>query len=398
VLAAAPEGATHVTASGDGLPEQFRGMWVATVGNVDWPSVAGQPGEEQRAQLRYLFDAAVARRLNAVMLQVRPCADAFWPSRYEPWSGYLTGKQGRDPGWDPLDFAVREAHQRGLGLHAWFIPYRVATRPDLGRLAPGHPARRHPHWVVRYGGKLHYNPGVPDVRRFVQDAMLDAVARYPVDGVHWDDYFYPYPVAGEVFDDRAEYEAYGKGFSSRAAWRRNNVDLLVRETAARIKKVRPSASFGVSPFGVWRNRSTDPQGSDTSAGTQSYDDLYADARRWVRHGWLDYICPQLYWLAQPLDRQVPANYAVLIPWWADVVRGTGVDLYIGEALYKVGAPAQPAGWQDPRELLRHLDLCAEYPEVRGNVYFSASQVAADPLGAMTRIQDRYAQRGGQWVR
>jgi uncharacterized lipoprotein YddW (UPF0748 family) len=317
---------------------------------------------------------------------VRPAADAFWPSPYEPWSAYLTGTQGRDPGWDPLGTAVHEAHLRGLELHAWFNPYRVAMSDDPARLARTHPARVHPDWTVAHGGRLYYNPGIPDVRRFVQDAMLDAVRRYPVDAVHWDDYFYPYPVAGEHFDDDAAFAAHGAGFTSRAAWRRHNTDLLVHETAARLRTARPGTRFGISPFGVWRNAATDPLGSPTTAGVQTYDDLYADTRTWVRRGWIDYIAPQVYWNIG----FTPADYAALIPWWADTVRGTPVDLYIGEALYKVGDPAQPAAWQDPRELLRHLDLCATRPEVRGNVYYSAGRVAADPLGAMSLVQDRYA--------
>lgn len=379
--------------SGGHHSPQFRGMWLATVANRDWPSKPGLTAAEQRAELLAFLDTAVARRLNAVVFQVRPTADALWPSRYEPWAEYLTGVQGRDPGWDPLGTAVREAHRRGLELHAWFNPYRVANHTDPTRLTPTHPARLHPEWVVPYGGKLYYNPGLPEVRRFVQDAMLDAVARYDVDGVHWDDYFYPYPVAGQVFDDDAAYERHGAGFPDRAAWRRDNIDRLVRETAGRIKRLNRRVRFGISPFAVWRNQATDPLGSDTRAGVQTYDDLYADTRTWVRKAWIDYIVPQVYWLAQPLDQQVPANYAVLVPWWSDVVRGTGVDLYIGEALYKVGDPAQPAQWQDPRELLRHLDLCAEYREVRGNVYFSAKEVAADPLGAVSLIAERYKGRG-----
>ncbi len=371
------------------LPEQFRGMWAATVANLDWPSVPGLGAPEQRAELLALLDSAVERRLNAVLLQVRPAADAFWPSRYEPWSQYLTGTQGRDPGWDPLGHAVREAHRRGLQLHAWCNPYRVSTQPDLGALAPGHPARRHPDGVVKYGGQLYYNPGLPGVRRFVREAMLDAVRRYPVDGLHFDDYFYPYPVAGEEFDDADAYQAYGSGFADRAAWRRHNVDLLVRETASRIRRVRPGARFGVSPFGVWRNDAADPRGSRTSAGTQSYDDLHADSRGWVRRGWLDYVCPQLYWNIG----LAAADYAKLVPWWSDVVDGTGVHLYIGEALYRQGAPGQPAAWQNPGELSRHLAFDRSWPQVLGNVYFSARDVAADPSGAMARVvADHYPTR------
>jgi uncharacterized lipoprotein YddW (UPF0748 family) len=372
-----------------GTAGQFRGMWVATVANTDWPSVPGLPAAQQRAELLALLDTAVARRLNAVILQVRPTADAFWPSRHEPWSQYLTGTQGQDPGWDPLGFAVHEAHRRDLRLHAWFNPFRVSNQADPGRLVPDHPARLHPEWVVTYGGKLYYNPGLPEVRAFVQDAMMDAVVRYPVDGVHWDDYFYPYPVAGQVFDDDAAWAAYGGAFPDRASWRRDNIDRLVLGMSQRLRRTRPEVSYGISPFGVWRNAATDPQGSDTTAGVQTYDDLYADTRKWVREGWLDYICPQVYWNIG----FAAADYAKLVPWWHDVVTGTGVDLYIGEALYKAGNPAQPAAWQDPAELSRHLTFDEQYPLVRGNVFFSATQVVADPIGAMDRVvADHYQRR------
>ncbi|WP_299541690.1 glycoside hydrolase family 10 protein [uncultured Streptomyces sp.] len=360
---------------------EMRGMWIATVANVDWPSAPGLTAAAQRAELIEHLDRAAALRLNTVILQVRPTADALWPSTYEPWAQCLTGVQGKDPGWDPLGTAVTEAHRRGLELHAWFNPYRIANHTDPSRLVADHPARRHPDWVVPYGGKLYYDPGLPEVRRFVQDAMLDAVRRYDIDAVHWDDYFYPYPVAGQSFDDDASYARHGGGFADRDAWRRDNIDLLVRETGLRIKEIKKDVRFGVSPFGVWRNAATDPQGSPTTAGVQTYDDLHADTRTWVREGWIDYICPQLYWNIG----LKAADYAKLVPWWHETVRGTGVDLYLGEALHKAGDPAQPAAWQDPAELSRHLTLAEGYGEVRGHVFFSARSVAADRIGAMARV-------------
>lgn len=371
---------------------EMRGMWLATVANRDWPSKQGLTAAEQRAELIAHLDAAVECRLNTVIFQVRPTADALWPSPYEPWSQVLTGAQGQDPGWDPLGTAVEEAHARGLQLHAWFNPYRIANHTDPTKLVASHPARRHPDWAVPYGGKLYYNPGLPEVRAFVEDAMLDAVKKYPVDAVHFDDYFYPYPVAGQTFDDDAAYDRYGGSFASRAEWRRDNINQLVREMAARIKEIRPGTQYGISPFGVWRNAANDPLGSDTRAGVQTYDDLYADTRTWVREGWIDYICPQVYWSAQPLDQQVPANYSVVTPWWAEVARGTGVQLYIGEALYKAGDPAQPAEWQDPAELSRHLTLAAKYPEVKGHIFFAARDVATDRIGAMARVVADHYQR------
>ncbi|MQS07037.1 glycoside hydrolase family 10 protein [Streptomyces alkaliphilus] len=356
-------------------PGELRGMWIATVDRIDWPA-ADSDADRARADLLALLDEAVRLRLNTIFLQVRPSADALWPSPFEPWSQWLTGTQGRDPGWNPLEFAVGEAHDRGLALHAWCNPYRVALHDDPSRLASDHPVRRNPDWAIAHGGRLYYDPGLPEVRRFAADAMLHAVETHDVDGLHWDDYFYPYPVPGEEFADDVSFARHGGG-ASRADWRRNNIDLLVRETAERIRASRPDALFGVSPFGVWRNRSTDPEGSATSA-LQTYDDLYADTRRWVREGWLDYVLPQLYWHIG----HAPADYAELVRWWARTVEGTGVALWIGEAVYKVGDPQQPEPWRDPAELSRHLDFCRDHPAVGGHAYFSASRVVADPLGAM----------------
>ncbi|WP_405941398.1 glycoside hydrolase family 10 protein [Streptomyces sp. NBC_00207] len=388
VIAAATSGpaaaAARRTSSGPSpraAAADFRGMWIASVSNVDWPSRSGLSAGRQRTELLRLLDTAVARRLNAVILQVRPAADALWPSKLEPWSQWLTGEQGVDPGWDPLGTAVAEAHARGLELHAWFNPYRVANHTDPDRLAASHPARRNPDWTVEYGGKLYYNPGLPEVRRFVQDAMFDAVTRYPVDAVHWDDYFYPYPADGEYFDDDEAYEEHGGAFASRAAWRRHNTDTLVQEMSARLRALRPAVRFGISPFAVWRNSDRDPLGSPTRAGLGTYDDLYADTRKWVREGWIDYIVPQAYWhIGHPT-----ADYADIVPWWARTVAGTGVDLYVGEALYRCDADSTTAAWRDPGELSKHVRLAAGHPEVRGHVYFSAKQVAADPNGAMARV-------------
>ncbi|WP_406352564.1 family 10 glycosylhydrolase [Streptomyces sp. NBC_01635] len=380
-----PAGATGGRGAAAG---EMRGVWLATVANRDWPSRPGLSAAEQRAELIAHLDAAVRNRLNTVILQVRPTADALWPSPYEPWSACLTGTQGVDPGWDPLGTAVTEAHARGLELHAWFNPYRVAVHTDPTRLAATHPARENPGWVVPYGGKLYYNPGLPEVRAFVEDAMLDAVRRYPVDAVHFDDYFYPYPVAGQTFDDDTAYDTHGGAFPDRAAWRRDNIDRLVRETAARIKEIRPGTRFGISPFGVWRNATADPLGSDTRAGVQTYDDLHADTRRWARENWIDYICPQLYWNIG----FAAADYAKLLPWWSAVVEGSGTQLYVGEALYKAGDPAQPAAWQDPAELSRHLTLATSYPRARGHVFFAAREASADPTGAMARVvADHYGE-------
>lgn len=373
---------------------QFRAMWIASVVNIDWPTrdswTAPDRAAAQRAEYAGWLDLAQRLNHNAVVVQIRPTADAFWPSPYEPWSEYLTGVRGQDPGWDPLAYLVDEAHRRNLEFHAWFNPYRISmpdgAGTDLEKLAPGHPARAHPEWTVAYpvdaaGARLYYNPGIPEVRRFVQTAIMDAVHRYDIDAVHFDDYFYPYPAAGQEFGDQATFERYGTGFGSRADWRRHNIDLLIQEMGQRIRAAKPWVKFGVSPFGIWRNQSSDPLGSATS-GTQSYDANFADTRKWVRQEWIDYIVPQVYW---HIGFTV-ADYAVLVPWWSEVVRGTDVQLHIGQADYKIGAEGQPAPWQDPAEMSRHLTFNRNHPEVTGNIHFSAVQVRANRLGAT----DRYA--------
>ncbi|PZS32768.1 MAG: glycosyl hydrolase [Pseudonocardiales bacterium] len=366
---------------------ELRATWIASVANIDWPSKPGLTAEQQQAELSGWLDMAVAQQHNAVFLQVRPTADAFWPHALEPWSKFLTGTAGADPGFDPLGFAVTQAHKRNLELHAWFNPYRVSMDQDLSKLAPDSPARTHPDWVVPYGGKLYYNPGVPAARTFVEDAIMNAVTKYDIDGVHFDDYFYPYPVAGQAFPDDAQFAAYGSGFPSRADWRRDNVNKLITELGSRIKAAKPWVKFGVSPFAVWRNKATDPLGSDTTAGAQTYDDLYANTRRWVRESWIDYIAPQIYWS----EGFAPADYDNLVPWWSDVVRGTNVHLYIGQATYKIGTSTQSPGWSVAQEMSNHLTFNSAVPEVKGNIYFSAKDVRADRLGATTLLnQQHYA--------
>ncbi|MFE9690134.1 family 10 glycosylhydrolase [Micromonospora sp. NPDC005806] len=370
-------------------PRELRGMWITTVNNIDWPSRRGLPAETAKAEFRGWLDLAVRRNHNAVFVHVRPSGDALWPSRYAPWSEWLTGRRdGRDPGWDPMEFMVAEAHARNLEFHAWFNPYRGGQPatvggpgPRLDQLAPTHPLRQHPDWVVTYpsadrpGSRLYFNPGIPEARTFVEDSMLEAVQRYDVDGVHFDDFFYPYPEAGQDFPDDAAFARYGRRFADKHAWRRDNVNTLVREMSERIKAMKPWVKFGISPFGIWRNKRTDPAGSATT-GLQSYDDIYADTRLWVREQWLDYVVPQLYWHIG----FGKADYAKLLPWWAATVKGTRVQLYIGQADYRVG---ERGAWRDPAELDRQLTLNRRYG-VNGSVHFSARQVRADKLGAVSR--------------
>jgi uncharacterized lipoprotein YddW (UPF0748 family) len=380
---AAPPGGSQCPAPDQATPKhQLRAEWIASVTNIDWPSRTGLTAAQQQAELLRWYDEAVELGLNAVVVQIRPTADAFWPSPFEPWSRWLSGTQGTDPGYDPLAFAVTEAHKRNLEFHAWFNPYRVSMNTDINALVPTHPARVHPDWVIPYGGKLYYDPGLPAVREFTTDAIMDAVRRYDVDGVHFDDYFYPYPVAGQTFDDAATYATYGGSFGTIEDWRRDNIDQLISGLAEEIRAVKPHVQFGVSPFAIWRNASTDPTGSPTQGGVETYDDLYADTRKWVREQWIDYIVPQVYW---NIGFTV-ADYAKLVPWWSNVVAGTDVSLYIGQANYKVAEPAQGAPWHDPNEMSKHLTFNRAHPEVRGDIYFSAVQVRENALGHMDIVK------------
>lgn len=367
---------------------EFRGMWVASVVNVDWPSRSGLPVATQKAELRALLDLAVKRRLNAVLLQVRPTADRMWVSTLgEPWSAYLSGTQGTYPGYDPLAYAITEAHARGLALHAWINPFRVSMSTSLTSLVASHPARKNPSWSFAYGGKRYYNPGIPAVRRYIEGVVADLARNYDVDGIHFDDYFYPYPVSGTAIPDSAAWATYGGGYTSISAWRRHNINLFIKEADAAIHQARPRAVFGIAPFGIWRNASSSSLGSATS-GLESYSALYADSRYWVKQGWVDYIAPQLYWP----QGYPPADYNVLMTWWAKVVAGTGISLFSGEAAYKVGS-ATPAGWLDPNELRDHVTRGRATSGASGQIFYNATSVRANPLNAIGILAaGRYARR------
>jgi len=292
---------------------EFRAAWVATVWNLDWPSKPGLSPDKQRQELIGILDVAAQTNLNAIILQVRPEADALYESKLEPWSYWLTGQQGKAPsdGYDPLIFAVREAHARGLELHAWFNPFRARSTTEVNPAA-SHAIRRQPSWLMSAGSQTWLNPGLPAVRERAIAVMTDVLKRYDVDGIHIDDYFYPYPKDGRaVFDDSATYAAYRKkgGKLSAADWRRAQVDGFVRELGGALRRVRPTAKFGISPFGIWRPGNPD----SIEAGIDSYADLSADSRLWLREGWVDYLTPQLYWRID----QEEQSFATLVQWWSD---------------------------------------------------------------------------------
>jgi uncharacterized lipoprotein YddW (UPF0748 family) len=326
VLAACAPPATSPSPTAEAVPavrREFRGVWVATVANIDWPSRPALPADSQRAELVALLDSAAALHLNAVVFQVRPAADALYPSQLEPWSEYLTGEQGRapEPAWDPLAFAVTEAHRRGMQLHAWFNPYRASHPTGKTPPAANHISRTHPEVVRSYGHYLWMDPGEPRVQDHSIAVILDVVRRYDVDGVHIDDYFYPYPEkdsagANIPFPDEPSWQRYraSGGRLSRDDWRRSNVDRFIQRMYREVHRAKPWVQVGISPFGIWRPGNP-PQ---ITTSFDQYAMLYADARKWLREGWTDYFSPQLYWRIAATGQ----SYPVLLGWWArENVRG-----------------------------------------------------------------------------
>jgi uncharacterized lipoprotein YddW (UPF0748 family) len=361
---------------------EFRAVWVATVRNMDWPSSPDLSPEEQRQELIAILDRAAALRLNAIVLQVRPEADALYRSQLEPWSRYLTGQQGKAPSpmWDPLEFAVEEAHKRGLELHAWFNPYRAAFR-RTEPMASTHVSRRRPSLVMPYGQYLWMDPGSAEVRRMMIRTVLDVVRRYDIDGVHIDDYFYPYPETQNgrrlEFPDDRSYAAYrrGGGRLSRSDWRRRNVDVLIRELYAAVKGQKMWVKVGISPFGIWRPGNP----PSIQAGIDTYDELYADSRKWLRDGSLDYLAPQLYWPVRPAEQ----SYPVLLQWWVDE-NVKGRHIWPGLPLYKL--PLTGARRMRADDIVEQIQITRNITGATGHVHFNA-KVLIDNVDS---IADRLA--------
>ncbi|HUQ97867.1 MAG TPA: family 10 glycosylhydrolase [Gemmatimonadaceae bacterium] len=346
---------------------EFRGVWIASVENIDWPSRPGLSSREQQEELLNILDRASELRLNAVVLQVRPAADALYASPYEPWSEYLSGVMGRAPSpyYDPLEFAVNEAHRRGLELHAWFNPYRAHHPSGRSAPSPNHISVTHPELVKRYGSHLWMDPGEPAIREQSLRVVLDVVKRYDIDGVHIDDYFYPYKEKDRrgnniEFPDANSYRRYvtAGGRLSRDDWRRANVDSLIHQVYVGIKGIKPWVKFGISPFGLWRPGNP-PQ---ATVGFDSYAELYGDSRKWVREGWADYFTPQLYW---PTWRP-ELSYPVLLQWWVEQ-NMKGRHIWPGNYVDKVDG--RPTGWP-AQELLDQIALTRAQRGATGNVYFS----------------------------
>jgi uncharacterized lipoprotein YddW (UPF0748 family) len=360
---------------------EFRAAWIATVDNIDWPTRGNYDTEKQKQEFIDLLDMHKKNGMNAVIVQVRPATDAFYPSQYEPWSEWLTGKQGRPPSpyYDPLEFMVSETHKRGMEFHAWCNPYRAEHSIGRSSISTGHITRLFPKWFLSYGGKRYFDPGHPEAQKHVVNVIRDIVKRYDIDGMHFDDYFYPYRVAGKEFPDDLSYKTSGSEMS-KDDWRRSNVDSIIFKLSRAIKEEKPNVKFGISPFGVWRNSDKDSLGSATKAGVTNYDDLYANVLLWLKEGWIDYVAPQLYW---EIGHKA-APYEILVDWWSKNTYGK--HCYIGLGIYRAGSNA---AWKDSTLLPRQITMMRSYPEIQGAIYFSSKSFVNNPNGWCDSLQNNY---------
>jgi len=363
---------------------EFRAVWVATVNNIDWPSKPGLTTEQQKNEVIDILNMHSLNGMNAIIMQVRPASDAFYKSDFEPWSRYLTGTQGKAPSpfYDPLQFWIEQCHLRNMEFHAWLNPFRVAQNANEPLFA-NHIAFKHPEWIVNYGDKLYFDPGIPQAREFVIKVVTDIVSRYDVDAIHFDDYFYPYPLK-EDFPDQSSFALYNRGFleGQKAFWRRDNVDLLIQALSENIKKTKPWVKFGISPFGVWRNKADDPDGSETTAGTTNYDHLYADILKWQKNGWIDYCLPQLYWQIGHSS----VDFVGLSKWWA--AHAYNRAMYIGQAVYKLEANSTIPEWKDPDQLVKQIQVIRQIPSLGGSAFYSSVHFKRDLFGFDQSLREK----------
>ncbi len=363
---------------------EMRGVWVATVKNLDWPSKPGLSPTIQKQEIDNILTHLKSLGFNAVFLQVRPSSDAFYKSSIEPWSKYLTGKQGMAPKpfYDPLEYWITAANKLGIEVHAWINPFRLTTNLEE-ELVANHPLLKHPEWIVEYRNGLVLDPGFPKVQKYINSVIADLTTNYDIAGIHMDDYFYPYPVKDVDFPDSVSHSLYcdTSVFKTTAEWRRDNVNHTVESIYKTIKRVKPWVSFGVSPFGVWRNIADDPEGSNTTAGVTNYDHLNADILTWLKNGWVDYIAPQIYWYME----HPAASFKTLSQWWDKNSYST--PIYAGLSLYKINGDKPE--WQNPAEAPNQIKLGRELESLKGNLYFRYAFLKRDILGLQDSLKHKY---------
>ena len=375
---------TALHAQYDGKHE-WRAVWIATVGNMDWPSSPNLTTTQQQEELIAYLDFFKNLNFNSIIFQVRPTADAFYASDLEPWSLYLTGKQGNapDPFYDPLAFIIEEAHKRGMELHAWLNPYRITyDNRNLEAIAPSHIYNTHPEWFKQHGRRTYFDPALPQTRDFTCKVVADIVRRYDVDGIHMDDYFYP----GVDFEDDDSFALYNRGYTAedKMVWRRENVNLVIQQLRDTIKSIKPYVKFGISPYAVWRNLRDDPRGSNTqSFNYTNYDHLYADLLKWMENKWIDYVLPQLYFHIG-YER---ADFTILTRWWADYCNG--LPVYAGFGLHRLSERSETPEWRSAMEVVKQVEYIRQQPEYYGGCYFSLRPFTDNRLGITDSVKALY---------
>lgn len=365
---------------------EIRGVWVATVGRMDWPRANVE--SLQKEEFSKYLDKFEQYNVNAVIMQIRPCADAFYASSYEPWSDVLTGRQGHDPGYDVLQWLIDQTHARGMEFHAWMNPYRISNNANAFATsgAASHPAKLHPEWTMRYDNLLMYRPAVPEVKDLLVNIIDELITKYDVDGVHFDDYFYPYPKSGVAIDDQADYTRYGVGYSSIGDFRRGQVNDVIERIHNVIAAKKPGVVFSISPFGIWRNKASDPQYGSDSSGLQNYDDLYADVRLWCQNGWIDLVVPQLY----NSTSNIAMNFTKMCRWWDQ--NNFQAHLAIGHALYRFGVEAEGAPYQNLDQLSDQFSISRGCQNTCGSFLFNATCFNENKINILSRLATVYKEK------
>ena len=341
---------------------EFRAAWVTTLTNLDWPSKRGLSSVVQKNEFSNLMNKFSENKMNAIVVQVRPASDAFYESDLSPWSEWLTGIQGAPaiPYYDPMQYMLDECKNHNMEFHAWFNPLRAISHHRFSSIASNHITNQKPEWFFRYGDSYYFNPGIPEVRKHLVAIVLEVVKKYDIDGIHIDDYFYPYTIENQALPDAETFKKYGRGIKTIHDWRRDNINLFIKELSESIKKEKSYVKFGVSPYAVWRNKSKDPKGSESNSGQTSYDNLYSDTKLWVENGWLDYIAPQLYWN----NKNTFQNYSKMIKWWTETCTGP-LHLYIGLALYKLDENYVPY------TLIEQVKIARTKNNIQGTIFYRA---------------------------
>lgn len=351
---------------------EMRGVWLTTVTNIDFPSSRTLSTEEQKQEILNILDQHSKDGINAIFFQVRPCADAFYYSEIEPWSKYLTGEQGKAPSpyYDPLDFIIKEAHKRNMELHAWINPYRIKTQAS-DELSANHTYTKNPSWGWDYNGKTFFDPGIPEVREYTKKIVLDIVKRYDIDGIHFDDYFYPYKdKKSPNLPDLNTFKKYGGDYypNKLEDWRRNNVSIFIEDISKAIKAEKKWVKFGISPFGIWKDDIDLGDNINRKGNTTSYDVLYADIIKWIKEGWIDYCAPQLYWAIG----YKPADYAKLLNWWSQNTYER--NMYIGHCLYKIDENSKEDAWRSSLEIERQISALRNTKNISGSIFYSSKHL------------------------